>query len=147
MVYAVPELHATPIETPDQNVKDFITLIESSDGIVIGSPLYHGSYSGVLKNALDNLSLDAFRNKAVALVSHGYGIRNAIKACEHLRSVIRTLYGYTLQTEIGTGMEDYQKTDTEFILDNKDIKERCVRLVDELINLTKILKASEPNKK
>ena len=147
MVFAVPELHATPMETPDKNVKDFIKLIESSDGIVIGSPLYHGSYSGVLKNALDNLYLDAFRNKAVALVSHGYGVRNAIKACEHLRSVIRTLYGYTLQTEIGTGMEDYQEADTEFTLTNKDIKERCVRLVNELINLTKILKASEPNKK
>src|SRR3989338_11575816 len=61
MMFAMPELHRTPIETPDDKVKEFIRLVESSDGVIIGSPLYHGSYSGVLKNALDNLYLDAFR--------------------------------------------------------------------------------------
>lgn len=147
MVFAVPELHATPIETPDENVKEFIRLIESSDGIVIGSPLYHGSYSGVLKNALDNLYLDAFRNKAVGLVSNGSGVRNSIKACEHLRGVVRTLYGYALQTEIGTGQEDYKETDVGFVVSSEDIKGRCIRLVDELVNLTEILKENEPNKK
>ena len=147
MMFAMPELHRTPIETPDDKVKEFIRLVESSDGVIIGSPLYHGSYSGVLKNALDNLYLDAFRNKAVGLVSHGAGSRNSIKACEHLRGVVRTLYGYTLQTEISTGTEDYDETETGYVLNDEIIKERCVRFVNELVNLTKVLKENEPNKK
>ena len=147
LVFAVPELHSHPIDTPDENVKAFIQLIESSDSIVLGTPLYHGSYSGVLKNTLDNLYADAFRNKAVALVAHGHSARNAIKACEHLRGVVRTLYGYSLQTEIGTGKEDYEETDGEYILASEDIKKRCVRLVNELVNLTQILKDNQPNKK
>ncbi|WP_246348558.1 NAD(P)H-dependent oxidoreductase [Bartonella callosciuri] len=33
------------------------------------APFYQGSYSGVLKNALDNLAYDAFLSKLVGLIS------------------------------------------------------------------------------
>lgn len=147
LVFAIPELHRNPIETPDNNVKEFIKLIENSTGLVIGSPLYHGSYSGVLKNALDNLYLDALRNKAVGLVSHGAGSRASILACEHLRGVIRTLHGYTLQTQMSTGLEDYAESSDGFELTNSDIKNRCVKFVDELVNFAKVLKVNQINKK
>lgn len=135
--YVMPEYHHDPLQTPSGLVRDFVKTIESSQGIILGSPLYHGSYSGVLKNALDSLSKDAFKNKAVGLVSNA-GTRGT-GAMEHLRSVIRTMYGYSLQTQIATEEEDFKEVKGSFILTNNDIKQRSIRFVAELIHLTSLL--------
>lgn len=137
---AAPEYHRDPMQNPGKNVKEFVTAVDTADAYILGSPLYHGSYSGVLKNALDNLYYDAFRNKPVALVSNGSSIRSATQPCEHLRSVVRTLYGYALQSQIGTANEDYEDAGTVYKLINDDIKERCQRMTDELIRLTNAIR-------
>ncbi len=143
---AIPEFHKNPMESPDKNVKEFVSLITKSDGFVLGSPLYHGSYSGVLKNALDNLYFDAFRNKPVALVSNSSSIRNVDHPCEHLRLVVRALFGYVLQCQIGTANTDYEEEKDEYILTNEEIIERCHRLAQELISFTAVLKTNAINK-
>ena len=119
-----------------------MSLVTRSDGFVLGSPLYHGSYSGVLKNALDNLHYDAFRNKPVALVSNSSSIRNVDHPCEHLRLVVRALFGYVLQCQIGTANTDYEEVKEEYTLTNEEIIERCHRLTKELISFTTLLKTS-----
>ncbi len=126
--------------TPDENVKEFNRAVKNADGFILGSPLYHGSYSGVLKNALDNLPGDAFKNKPVGLASCAGGIRNSAHACEHLRLVIRALYGYVLQAQIGTGEEDYKETKDGYELVTEDVKKRAGTLVNELIALASLLK-------
>lgn len=139
MPAVIPQYHRNPIQTPNKSVREFVKEIGASDAIVLGSPLYHGSYSGVLKNALDNLAKDAFRNKAIGLVSNSGGGRGA-GALEHLRSVVRTLYGYTLQTQIATEQDDYSESKKEYSINDEEIKERCKRFVEELIDFTSALK-------
>lgn len=144
--FAIPEFHKNPSQSPDQNVKLFLKEVDGADGFVLGSPLYQGSFSGVLKNALDNLYYDAFRNKPVALVSNSSSIRNCAHPCEHLRLVVRALYGYVLQSQIGTTDKDYEETQDGYALENQEIKERVARQVDELINFAKLLKENAINK-
>ncbi len=136
--FVIPEFHKDPTQTPNENVKALNTAVKNADGIILGSPLYHGSYSGVLKNALDNLPYDAFKNKPVGLVSNG-GMRNGAHPCEHLRLVVRALYGYVLQSQIGTGEKDYKEVVDKYELEEKEIKDRAVRLVDELITFASVL--------
>lgn len=143
---ALPEYHKDPLKTPNQSVKDFVSSVINANGIVLGSPLYHGSYSGVLKNALDNLFFDAFRNKPVALVSNSSSIRNCAHPCEHLRLVVRALYGYALQSQIGTASGDYDEQADGFTLTNEEIKERCQRMVDELTQLITALQSHDISK-
>lgn len=143
---AIPEYHRDPMQNPGKNVKEFVTAVDHANAFVLGSPLYHGSYSGVLKNALDNLYYDAFRNKPVALVSNGSSIRSATQPCEHLRSVVRTIYGYALQSQIGTANEDYEDARAAYKLINEDIKERCQRMTDELIQLTRAVQSGKIEK-
>lgn len=143
---ALPEYHRDPMQNPGKNVKEFVTAVDAANAFVLGSPLYHGSYSGVLKNALDNLYYDAFRNKPVALVSNGSSIRSATQPCEHLRSVVRTLYGYALQSQIGTANVDYEDNGGSYKLVNDDIKERCLRMTDELIQLTRAVQSGKIEK-
>ena len=134
----MPEYHDNPIETPDKTVQEFNLLVQNSDAIVLGTPLYHGSYSGILKNALDNLGADAFKNKPVGLVSVAGGMPS-VQALEHLRSVVRTLYGYGLQTQIGTSKEDYVFLNTTLAVKNPEVKQRSMRFVEELFVLTSLL--------
>lgn len=130
----MPEFHKNPIDSPNKSVKEFVKVIENSHGIILGTPLYHGSYSGILKNALDNLAYDAFRNKVIGIVSCAGGGRIP-NANEHLSTVVRTMYGYSTQTHIASCYEDYQIVDEKYLLKNNDIKERCERLSNELIHL------------
>lgn len=143
---AIPEFHKNPSKNPNEEVRMFVNEVISADGFVLGSPLYHGSYSGVLKNALDNLHYDAFRNKPVALISNSSSIRNCAHPCEHLRLVLRALYGYVLQSQIGTCNEDYQETKEEYILINKEVQERTFKLIQELVDFATLLKKNAINK-
>lgn len=126
-----PELYGNPNHS-NVRVKEFIQLVDSADGIVLGTPLYHGSFSGLLKNSLDNLGSDAFKNKHIGLVSNVGGAGN-MQACEHLRSVVRSLYGYALQTQIVTTEEDYIDSKDNKKVKSLSIQQRCIRLADELI--------------
>ena len=130
---ALPEYHRDPTRHPDKEVREFVDKIEESQIIILGSPLYHGSYSGVLKNALDNLRWDAFTSKWVGLVGNAGSIRANHAEFSHLRQVVNTLVGYTAQTQIGACNKDYEETLEKYILINDEVKDRCSRLVKELL--------------
>ena len=69
--------------------------IREADAIILGTPMYHGSYSGVLKNALDYCGFDEFENKTVGLLAVSGGPFPLI-ALDHLRSVCRALNAWVL---------------------------------------------------
>lgn len=41
---------------------------DQADAFILGTRVYHNSFSGILKNALDHLHADQFRHKPVALI-------------------------------------------------------------------------------
>jgi NAD(P)H-dependent FMN reductase len=69
--------------------------IRGADAVLLGTPMYHGSYSGVLKNALDHCGFDEFEGKTVGLLGVAGGAF-PITALEHLRSVCRALDAWVL---------------------------------------------------
>lgn len=137
LVIAIPEYHKDPTQHPDLTVKEFIKVVEEADSIILGTPLYHGSYSGVLKNALDQLRWNAFKGKWIGLVGNAGGPRADHVSFSHLRNVVNSMVGYTIQTQVGTSGIDYEETADIYILNDQGIKERCQRLVTELSQLTK----------
>ncbi len=135
-----PEYHKNPFLNPEKTVRDFCETVRDADGIILGTPLYHGSYSGVLKNALDNLASDAFHNKPVGLLSNGTGGRGTTVPCEHLRGVVRAMSGYTTQTQVATGTPDFQEKNGTIVLIDEQVKKRCTRFVEEILQLIPLLK-------
>lgn len=63
----------------------------TSHGLIWATPEYHGSFSGILKNALDLMSAEEFSGKVIGLVGVAGGDTGAINALNGLRTVGRSL--------------------------------------------------------
>ncbi|HWG89797.1 MAG TPA: NAD(P)H-dependent oxidoreductase [Candidatus Thermoplasmatota archaeon] len=80
-------------------VQALLRAVQQADGILLGTPEYHGSYSGVLKNALDLMGFDEFEGKMIGLVSVGGGALGGAHALAHLRGVGRALHAWVVPIE------------------------------------------------
>ena len=71
--------------------------IEEADGLILGTPEYNGSLSGVLKNAIDWASRGGLLGKIPVVTMGGSpGALGATKAQEHLRQICLHLGMYVL---------------------------------------------------
>lgn len=80
-------------------VETFRGQIAAADGLLIATPEYNYSFSGVLKNAIDWASRppeQPFNGKAVALMGASAGRLGTARAQYHLRQVFIFLNGHVL---------------------------------------------------
>ena len=96
---------ALPFYAPDSAARPpaalrFVELVRGCDGLVIASPAYHGSMSGLIKNALDYIEdlrgddrpyLDG---RAVGCIATGAGWQATVTTLAALRSVVHALRGW-----------------------------------------------------
>jgi NAD(P)H-dependent FMN reductase len=88
-----------PVFAPDRDEPaDAARLSERvarADSVLLGTPVYHGSFSAPLKNALDYCGFDEFEGTTVGLLCvSGGGF--PITSLDHLRSVCRSLDAWVL---------------------------------------------------
>jgi FMN reductase len=74
--------------------------VREADGIIVATPGYHGSLSGVMKNALDTLELlrddtrPYFTNRAVGVIVTAEGWQAAGTTLTAVRSIIHAMRGW-----------------------------------------------------
>lgn len=84
-----------------------------ADGIVIGSPGYHGSISGLVKNALDyveDLRADVrpyFTGRAVGCIATAGGWPGAVHTLSALRDIVHALRGWP--TPLGVAINSAER--------------------------------------
>ncbi|MET9323162.1 NADPH-dependent FMN reductase [Streptomyces sp. NPDC003038] len=113
--------------------------IAASSGAVLATPVYHGSYSGLLKNALDHLAGDALADRPVALIAAGGGPRGAGTACDQMRSVVRALSGWAVPTHVAATGGDF--TPGEPL---EGLRERMDDMVAELLSFRSARRPPRP---
>lgn len=87
-----------PFFSPDEphaahpDAAALVAAVRAADALVLGTPEYHGSVSGLLKNALDHLPDGALAGKAVLSLSAAGGAIGT-SALTHLQAIVRTVHG------------------------------------------------------
>jgi NAD(P)H-dependent FMN reductase len=74
--------------------------VRAAQGIILGTPEYHASYSGVLKNALDLMGFAEFKGKMVGLVGVSGGQMGAANALNSLRTVGRAMHAWVIPEQV-----------------------------------------------
>jgi FMN reductase len=70
--------------------------VKQAHGIILATPEYHASYSGVLKNALDLMGFEEFEGKMVGLIGVSGGMSGAVNALTALQMVGRALHAWVI---------------------------------------------------
>lgn len=92
-------MYAPDREAPD-SVRRLCEAVYEADGLIWSSPLYHGTISGVFKNALDWLELLGDRqpayltDKVVGLISTAGGTQG-LQAVNTMEFIVRALRGWS----------------------------------------------------
>jgi azobenzene reductase len=128
---ADPAYHHRPELHPSAEVRDLSALAARAEAFIIGSPVYHNSYSGVLKNCLDHLTTSHFEGKPVALACHG-GTLRSMQPADQLRLVIRGMHGMATVNQVVSADTDFQVMNGGLVLSNRALFDRVARLVREL---------------
>lgn len=87
-----------PFDGPEQ--ARFLAAISAADGVIVATPGYHGSISGVVKNALDSLEglrddkRPYFDGRAVGCIVSAGGGQAGGSTLATLRSIVHALRGW-----------------------------------------------------
>jgi azobenzene reductase len=74
--------------------------MRAADGVLIGSPVYHGSYSSTFRNFHDYCSFDEFEDTVVGLLATAGGGTYST-TLDHMRSTVRGVHGWVVPHQVG----------------------------------------------
>jgi NAD(P)H-dependent FMN reductase len=114
--------------------------VDAADAFILVSPEYNHSYSPVLKNALDFLSLE-FKHKPVGLVSYG-GVSGGSRAGAALDPVLTTIGLVKIGTNLEINFVGKRVVDGAFEPDEKELSifDRMLAQLSELVVALKPLR-------
>ncbi|MDX2271865.1 MAG: NAD(P)H-dependent oxidoreductase [Cyanobacteriota bacterium] len=108
--------------------------VKAADAIVLASPEYHGSISGVLKNALDLLGFEEMADKVFGAISVLGGESNS-NSLNDLRVIVRWLHGWMIPEQIAIG-KAWQAFDTNGQIKDERLRQRFTAFARSLISHT-----------
>jgi len=115
--------------------------VSRAQGIILGTPEYHGSFSGVLKNALDLMGFEQFEGKMIGLVGVSGGRMGALSALSSLRNISRALHAWVVPEQASIP-QAWKEFDENGAMKNAELEMR-VREVGRQVALFASLHGSE----
>lgn len=110
---------------------ELVEAVRAADGLIVAAPGYHGTISGLVKNALDyleDLSGDArpyLDGRAVGLIATAHGDQAAMGTLITMRAIIHALRGWP--TPMGVTVRTYEGL---FAADGTSGDERIARQLE-----------------
>ena len=108
LVDAGPGLGAFAREDLPGRAEAILQAIEGADALIVGSPVYKGSYSGLFKHLFDFVDAGALAGVPVVLAATGGGRRHALVVEHQLRPLFGFFSALTLPTSVYASDEDFQ---------------------------------------
>ncbi len=113
--------------------------VKAADGLILATPEYHGSVSGVLKNALDLMSFEHLSGKVAGLISVLGGQSNS-NALNDLRIIVRWVHGWVIPEQIAVG-QAWQAFDSEGKVKDEKLSQRFDGFAKSLVDNSAKLKS------
>ena len=128
-------------EYPDYpDVAKLRQAVLEADGIILATPEYHGSISGVLKNALDLMGFAEFTDKVTGFISVLGGQSNS-NALNDLRTIMRWVHAWTIPEQVAIG-QAWQAFDQAGQLVDANLAQRLDAFAHSLVENTVKLRGS-----
>ena len=92
--------YGTEASKTSELAREFVLAIRGADGLIVASPGYHGSISGLVKNALDYIEETSSDSRVylegmpVGLIATAYGGQASASTLAALRSIVHALRGW-----------------------------------------------------
>lgn len=107
-----------------KNIKDVSARLKSAHALIFVTPEYHGSFSGVLKNAIDHFWVE-FQKKPVGVVAASSGRMAGINASTQLQHIILSVGAFPMPRkllipEIHNAFDDGYQPQNEKITTNTE---------------------------
>ncbi|MFC4249533.1 NADPH-dependent FMN reductase [Natribaculum luteum] len=135
-----------PVYDPDVDeqgdAEEVTRIVREADAVALGTPVYHGSYSGALKNFHDYCSFEEYEDTTVGLLATAGGGTYG-STLDHLRITVRGVHGWVLPHQIGIRkaydafVDDPEAIDGRQFVD-ADLEERVETLGRSLVEYAAI---------
>jgi FMN reductase len=131
-------LGATTRQALPLPIAHMIEAIEGADGLIVGSPVHNGSYSGLFKHVIDFLDPAALAGKPVAITATGGGPRHALMVEHQLRPLFGFFTAHVAPTAVYAGEAEIQ----DGIVTDPRVAERVAAAAAELSHLLDVAEAA-----
>lgn len=110
--------------------EEALRAVEQADLLIVGSPVYKGSYSGLFKHFIDLVDYRSLIGTPVALLATGGSERHAL-AIEHQ---LRPLFAFFQAQPLGTGLFLTERELVDGGIVAEPAQQRLERLVEEAVH-------------
>jgi NAD(P)H-dependent FMN reductase len=137
---SLPFCHGGDDYSDYPDVEKLRQTVREADGLILVTPEYHGSVSGVLKNALDLMDFEHLEGKVTGLISVLGGQSNS-NALNDLRIIMRWVHAWVIPEQIAVGQAWKVFNDEGKLLDEK-LSQRLDKFAQSLVENTAKLRNS-----
>ncbi|MBH5319335.1 NAD(P)H-dependent oxidoreductase [Paenibacillus sp. GSMTC-2017] len=130
--YDIDFVRGTPLQYYNKDTIEVVNKLLFADLLVIGTPIYQASITGALKNVLDHLPMNAFKEKVAGIVTLGGSDKHFLVA-EHQLKPILTFLKATVP--VGNVFVHNDLFDENKEISNPDYYRRIKKLAEEMVFL------------
>ncbi len=120
-------------EEYSQETKNAITLVESSEVLIIGTPVYNGLLGSTLKNLFEHIDYKALRGKIAGFLVHGSGSISSLQVQGQLMALMTYFRVLSNPRAVFTSKE--RQFDNQGKLIDQTVIKRIYQLVEETVAL------------
>lgn len=119
--------------------------LRRADGVIVASPGYHGSISGLVKNALDHIEdmrddpRPYLADRSVGLIVTAYGWQAAVTTLAGLRVVVHALRGWV--TPYGATINTTQTSFVGGECQDENVDRQLRKIADETLRFAGLMTA------
>lgn len=124
-------------ENYSPSTQEAISLVTSSDVLLIGCPVYDGLLSSPIKNLFEHINYKALEGKVAGFIIHSAGPISSLQVQGQLIALMNYFRVFSNPRAVFTYRDQHFK---EGVLVDQGVEERLKKLVEETVGLAESLK-------